>query len=215
MRRCAALLVPLALVLSGCGSADRAGPGAPAGTEGTDAGSAVLDASKCRDAASREAAPESCYAAYTPIQGPRVALGTGIEVADLDDPAARETMTVASVECGLAELPGVTPGADPGMTFCRVTATWQNTGETPLAGWQDFDVLVAADGTEHPADEKAAQATELLDACSPSACGPFAPGTPAIEVVQIYQVPEGTQPTAVRWARPPVRSGSPVEFVVQ
>lgn len=238
MRRSALLLLPLALVLSGCGgeSSDQSASGDPASTESANAGSDELDPSMCQDPGFLEDNAEFCYGGGY-VGAPAndglepVELGTPYELADFEDPDSRETMTVKSVECGLAELPGALSNmewdgsddsprtlpaeADPGMTFCRVTATWQNTGKKPTVGWTDFENLVAADGTEYAEDEKAAEATQQLNECSPYLCSTINPNTPALDVVKIYQVPEGTQTASIRWPRATISSGPVVEFLLE
>lgn len=238
MRRSASLLLPLALVLSGCGGdePDQSASSDSASTESANAGSGELDPTMCQDPAFLEDNAEFCYGggyAGTPNDNglEPVEMGTSYELVDFEDPDYRETMTVKSVECGLTELPGAAPNwewdgsdssprtlpveADPGMAFCRLTATWQNTGKKPMVGWTDFENLVTADGTEYAEDEKAREATQQLNECSPYSCSTINPNTPAFDVVKIYQVPEGTQPASVRWPRATISSGPVVEFLLE
>ena len=195
------------------------------------------DPTLCTEPDYAEENAEFCYGggyAEAPLE--EIPLGTPFEYADPDEPGMAETMTVQGVECGLTELDGaasnpawdgsddiprvIPASAEPGMEFCRITATWENSGKKPIIGWNDFENLVTADGIEYAEDTVAEEATssinyEGLSGCSPYLCSEINPGTPAFEVVKIYQVPTGTEPTAVQWPNATIASGPAVQFAVQ
>jgi hypothetical protein len=160
-------------------------------------------------------------------------LGKAYEKVDYQSGAPSESMMVKGVRCGIAELAGAADNpkwdggdtyprtidvqAGPGMEFCRVDATSSITGKSPVVGWSDFANLVTADGTEYAEDVVAEEATSTLNyegpsQCSPTLCDTRNPGTPALDVVKIYQVPTGTKPVGVQWPMETLLSGPEVLF---
>ncbi|SDY85141.1 hypothetical protein SAMN05661080_04807 [Modestobacter sp. DSM 44400] len=240
MRRTALFVLPVALALASCGGGggdEQASANVPTSAEATSDSPDELDPTMCREPAFLEENTEFCLGGgYGESSGDSglqtIELGTPYELTDFEDPASLETMTVNGVECDLTELPGGAPNpewdgsddvprtiaavADPGMTFCQVTATWQNTGKRPITGWTDFENLVTSDGTEYAEDATAEQATQYINEdCSPYVCDTINPGTPAFDVVKIYQVPMGTTPTGVQWPRSTINTGPEVLFLLE
>jgi hypothetical protein len=226
------------VTFTGCGGSDDNSP--EAGTAASSSAAAGdLDSAQCTDPAFLVDNAEFCYGGgYVPADElDTIDLGSPYELVSLDDPESRETMTIRMAECGLTELENgapnpawdgsddipqtVTTTADSGMEFCRITASWQNTGKRPITGWTDFESLVTEDGTEYAEDTKAEQATQYINeygmpsSCSPYLCSTINPGTPAFDVVKIYQVPAGTEPTAVRYPRATFDSGPVVQFALK
>lgn len=237
MRRAALLSLPF-LLLTACGSeesdsVDQAAPLSP-----SEPAVGELDPTACLDDPEfLEENAEFCYGGgYVEPELETIEIGTAYELTDLEDPASRETMTVQGVECGLTELEDgasnpawdgsdeisqtTSAAADPGMEFCRITGTWQNTGQKPIVGWNDFQNLVTEDGTEYAEDEKASEATQYINSygmpsgCSPYTCSTINPGSPAFDIVKIYQVPEGTEPVAVQWPNATLMGGPTVQFAL-
>lgn len=229
------LLTPviLAVLLTGCGGGTTSGS-MSSNTSSASSKPASWDCSEGSGLSMKDWT-EHCASAAGAEGGAElttISLGTPYELVAVDDPDQRETMTIKGVECGLSELADgaanpkwdgsddipktITAEAEPGMEFCRITATFQVTGKKPVVGWTDFANLVAKDGTEYAEDEKASEATSTINyegmpsACSPTLCSTLNPGSAAFDVVKIYHVPAGTQPKAVQYPMETLMSGPEV-----
>jgi hypothetical protein len=176
---------------------------------------------------------------YPPV--PTDAPGAGrnapedLPVVPLNTPHQHEgaTTTVTGVDCGLTKIPDAASNpewdgsedlpeyipavAEPGMEFCRVEGTFEVSGKMPKTGWDDFGNLVMDDGTQFAEDELAREATSSvnrnLSGCAPYLCSTLNPGK-RINIVKVYQVPQGSRPVAVQFPIETLVDGPVVSFAL-